>query len=694
MNKIIQSLLVLIAALSLITCSSSSDMNQDLNGDNKKMQSVFNVGDNRLVIPTFGNFIQTATGGSGTGSITYESENQAVATVDINTGEVTLLSVGKTTITATKGGDETYKAISDDYTLTIAAQPLLRVVFSGIKTFEFSWSNIPIEFYELLEDSDGSGNFTQIGENILKDRTSFDLSVALYKRVNASYKIRGCIDSNTCVESELISIDVSDLVDSSGYFKASNTGGEDNFGNSVSLSADGNTLAVGAGGEDSNAIGVNENEDNNSASGSGAVYVFTRTEAGWAQEAYIKASNTGGGDEFGNSVSLSADGNTLAVGAVGEDSNAIGVNENEDNNSASGSGAVYVFTRTGTDWAQETYIKASNTGGGDKFGYSVSLSADGNTLAVGAYNEDSNAEGVNQDEGNNSASNSGAVYVFTRTGIGWTQKAYIKASNTGEDDFFGNSVSLSADGNTLAVGAFLEDSNAEGVNKDESDNSIFNSGAVYVFSLTGTSWAQEAYIKASNTASISSGDEFGSSVSLSADGNTLAVGAIFEDSNAEGVNQDEDNNSASNSGAVYVFTRTEAGWAQEAYIKASNTGGGDDFGNSVSLSADGNTLAVGAYNEDSNGEGVNADGDDNSASNSGAVYVFTRTGIGWTQKAYIKASNTGEDDFFGNSVSLSADGNTLAVGANDEDSDVTDVSQGLDSQINNSAEDSGAVYLY
>jgi hypothetical protein len=180
----------------------------------------------------------------------------------------------------------------------------------------------------------------------------------------------------------------------------------------------------------------------------------------------VKASNTGAGDFFGRSVALSADGSTLAVGAVGEASNATGVNGNQSDNSASGSGAVYVFTRTGSTWAQQAYVKASNSSFGDFFGRSVALSADGSTLAVGADGEDSNATGVNGNQSDNSASGSGAVYVFTRTGSTWAQQAYVKASNTGADDRLGERVALSADGSTLAVGASGE---------------AFGAGAVYVF---------------------------------------------------------------------------------------------------------------------------------------------------------------------------------------------------------------------
>ena len=170
-----------------------------------------------------------------------------------------------------------------------------------------------------------------------------------------------------------------------------------------------------------------------------------------------------------------------------------------------------------------------------------------------------------------------------------------------------------------------------------------------------------SYLKASNTGS---GDWFGYSLSLSGDGNTLAVGAIREDSNAGGIDGDQKNNEALGSGAVYVFTRDKGGhWEQQAYLKASNTGREDFFGQSLSLSDDGNTLAVGAYGEDSNASGIDGDQENNEAERSGAVYVFTRDNEGhWEQQAYLKASNTERRDWFGHSLSLSGDGRTLAVG--------------------------------
>jgi len=380
----------------------------------------------------------------------------------------------------------------------------------------------------------------------------------------------------------------------------------------------------------------------------------------WLQQAYAKADNTNSEDRFGYSVALSADGTTLVVGAPAEDSKATGVNADAADNSVLSSGAVYVFTRSAGGWVQQAYVKASNTGAGDAFGASVALSADGNMLAVGAHGEASSATGVNGAQADDSASNSGAVYVFGRASGNWAQHSYLKASNTRADAGFGRSVSLSADGNTLAVGAHGEASGATGVNGNQADTSAPFSGAAYVFTRSSGTWAQGAYLKASNTVAVTA---FGGSLCLSADGNTLAVGAHYEESSATGIDGKQTDHSAPSSGAVYVFARAAAGWAQQAYVKASNTGAKDFFSTSLALSADGNTLAVGAHREDSSTTGINGDQANDSAIDSGAVYVFKRAAATWSQQAYVKSSKSGAAAEFGRSVALSSDGNTLAVGA-------------------------------
>ncbi|MBI4887309.1 MAG: integrin [Acidobacteria bacterium] len=497
------------------------------------------------------------------------------------------------------------------------------------------------------------------------------------------------------------------------YLKASNPGMFDHFGEggaldghtgqAVALSRDGRTIAVGAQHESSGARGVNGNQTDESAYNAGAVYVYTRAGAGWAQQAYVKASNAGAGDHFGSTVALSADGSTMAVAAVWESSAATGVNGNQDDNSLPQAGAVYVFTRRGASWSQQAYLKASNTGrrgaaddtDGDQFGFSLALSGDGSTLAVGATSEDSNAAGINGNQADDSASSAGAVYLFTRTGATWTQQAYVKSDAppmAAAGDQFGYSLALDATGATLAVGVYDEGGSARTVN-GPIDAMRNGSGAVYVFTRTGRTWTRQGYLKTWNS---EGGDSWGVSVALSDDGATLATGSLDEDCLCPGAHTDSgvgiaDQKSDTSAGAVAIFARAGSTWAQQAYIKASNIGSFDWFGVRLALSGDGGTLAVGAQNEDSAAQGVNGRQDDDSAEEAGAVYLFRRTGAAWTQQAYVKGALTEAYDEFGGAVALDRDGGLLVVGARGEDSGAAGVNG---NQADNAVDESGAVYVF
>jgi hypothetical protein len=298
---------------------------------------------------------------------------------------------------------------------------------------------------------------------------------------------------------------------------------------------------------------------------------------------------------------------------------------------------------------------------------------------VGASSESSSATGVDSNQSDNSALFSGAAYVFMRSGNTWSQQAYLKASNAGEDDGFGSSVAIAGD--TAVIGAWGENSGAIGVNGDQSDNSTIASGAAYVFTRSGNTWSQQAYLKASNTEKF---DFFGESVSIA--DNTIVVGAWGEDSSAIGVNGNQSDNSTIASGAAYVFTRSGNTWSQQAYLKASNTEDRHFFGSSVAIT--GNTIVIGASHESSNATGIDGNQSDNSAFGAGAVYVFSRSDSAWSQQAYLKASNT-EDDEFGSSVAISGD--TVVVGAAAEDSNATEING---DQSDNSAESAGAAYVF
>ena len=489
------------------------------------------------------------------------------------------------------------------------------------------------------------------------------------------------------------------------YLKASNTGFGDEFGgggtllgNAVALSADGTTLAIGAPYESSGSSGVDGNQDDESVYGAGAVYVYASDDGSWRQQAYVKASNPGLTDNFGYMIALSGDGNTMAVSAPYEASAATGIDGDQNDDSIPQAGAVYVFSRSGDTWVQQAYIKASNTGeagigdqlgDGDQFGFGLALSTDGNTLAVGAISEDSAATGASADQSDNSALSAGAVYVYSRTGDAWMQQAYVKASNPGGGDLFGYSVALSADGSVLAATAYDEDGSRAGTNEVQ-DDEVTGTGALYVFSLDGSEWMQEAYLKPSNS---ERNDAFGVAVAISADGNTVVGTALDEDGMTTGVNSTPQPDMQINlsTGAVYLFARDDGGWAEQTYFKASNTGANDTFGARLALSGDGSTLAVGAQLEDSAGQGIDAAQDDDSAQEAGAVYLFTYDGSAWTQSAYVKGSNTEAFDEFGSAIALNGDGTLMAIGARGEDSGA----MGLDAdQDDNSAFESGAVYVF
>jgi FG-GAP repeat len=408
-----------------------------------------------------------------------------------------------------------------------------------------------------------------------------------------------------------------DSIAQQAYLQASNLTVGGNFGVSVALSGD--TVVVGSNGE-------RTGENGQDAAFAGAAYVFVRNGSTWTQQAYLKAPKPKSLDSFGISVAISGD--TIVVGAFGEDSD--DVPEDEDN-----SGGAYVFVRNGTAWTQQAHLTATNPHILDNFGVSVAISGD--TLVVGAYGESSSA---------------GAAYVFVRSGSVWNEQGSLNASNSDTDDQFGFSVAISGD--KIIVGAFGESSNANGVNGSQGDNSAPLAGAAYVFVRNGTAWSQQAYLKASNS---DAGDFFGGSVALS--GNTAVVGAGRESSDATGVDGDQENNNTASAGAAYVFTTNGTTWSQQAYLKASNTDAVDSFGSSVAVSGD--TVIVGASLESSSATGVNGDESDNSAGGAGAAYVFVRNGVTWSQQAYLKASNTELQDRFG--ISAAIEGDTGVVGA-------------------------------
>ena len=548
--------------------------------------------------------------------------------------------------------------------------------FAANKTFRFTWSDVSdATYYQLMENPDGNSGFTQVGSNIAQGNGVTNHIVPLHARVSAQYILKSC-NRFGCTNASTLSVSGT-MINSIAYLKASNTGLDDRFfGDVLDLSSDGNTLVVGAPREDSSLTGVNSTATDTTINDSGAVYVFTKSNNVWQQEAYIKASNTGADDHFGSSLSLSGDGKTLVVGAENEAGNS---------NAKLNSGAVYVFYKATSSWAQQAYLKPNYSDVNDHFGGAgaLDISDNGNIVAVGAIDEDSGQTGTISDGNNSDKSGAGAVYIFTRTGINWVQTAYIKASNSGVDDNFGT-LSLSGNGSTLVVGAPGEDGTAS------------NAGAVYVFEYNGTSWSEEAYLKASNAQAE---DKFGGEQSLviSQDGLTIAVCAEGEDSNALGlsdVSTEGANNSSLYSSAVYVFRKESGTWGHEAYIKSDHNND-DLFGSNrgLALNKTGTSLAIGTIWNSSSNLGVSSNSNNiGSLTQAGAVYFYTKSGSSWAKTSFLKAPNTGSSDHFGVSVAMDETGATLVIGAALESSNAEGVAG--TGQDNNGASGAGAVYVF
>lgn len=274
-----------------------------------------------------------------------------------------------------------------------------------------------------------------------------------------------------------------------------------------------------------------------------------------------------------------------------------------DDDGESNAGSVYVFSRSGGTWKQETKLTASDGAANDSFGYAVGISSD--TVIVGAYLDD--------DDGDRS----GSAYVFARSGDTWTEQAKLTATDASAYHYFGVAVAVSS--NTAAVGAWSDDQAAT------------NAGAVYVFTRSEGVWTQQAKLTASDAVF---GDSLGYAVAI--DNTTIVAGAYMANSDA-----------GADSGAAYVFTHTAEGWSEEGKLTASDAAAGDWFGASVAVSGD--TAIVGA------------DRDSDGGDYSGSAYVFTRTGCVWTQQAKLTADDGAASDHFGGSVSVS--GNTAICGA-------------------------------
>ncbi len=300
---------------------------------------------------------------------------------------------------------------------------------------------------------------------------------------------------------------------------------------------------------------------------------------------------------FGYSVGMNSAGTVMIVGAKGQQS--------APNN---GRGAAYIFTRTETTWAQTAVLTASDAADGDEFGTSVAISLDGATAVVGAPNATVDGHALQ-----------GAVYVFSPSGGVWAQAKKVTADDGAAGDHFGTSVSIAAAGGAFVVGA-----------PDAKVGANAGQGASYVYTGAAAAWTQAARLVASDGVA---GDGFGSSVSISGDGGTAAIGAP---------------DATGHKGAVYLFTGAAGPWTQATRLDASDAVAGSQLGWAVSTSYDGGVVLAGAPG---------------AASTPGAAYLYTKSISSWSQTTKLAANDASADDGFGFSVAISADGGVAVVGS-------------------------------
>ena len=348
---------------------------------------------------------------------------------------------------------------------------------------------------------------------------------------------------------------------------ASDGAASDQFGSSASVSGDGNTIIIGANGDDST---------------KGSAYVFTRSGVTWSQQAKLVASDGATSDSAGMSVSISSDGNTAIVSAYGN---------------STYKGAAYIFTRSGTTWSQQAKLVASDGVNSDRFGSSVSISGSGDSVIVGAPNDDAGK---------------GSAYIFTRSGVTWMQQAKLVASDGDAYQNFGSSVAISSNG-TRAVVSRINVTESPGLQ------------AIYIYHLSGSTWTQ---ITKFTPVSGSVGDYYGDKLAISGDGATIAVGAYAD----------------TNRGAVYIYTESQDVWTHRVKLVPPNIATNDNFGMRMCLSYNGTVLHV-------------------TGTTNRKTHVFSGSGAVWSQVALLTGNDSITGDGYGYAISCSETGDVMVTGA-------------------------------
>ena len=472
------------------------------------------------------------------------------------------------------------------------------------KKLIFGWQDVPnATSYRLLESIDGKDRYQWRGMPVPPGSQKIELEVPLLARTEAHWRVASCIGQD-CTLSATVGADRVTLNNAIQRYESPSSQADAKFGTQVSLSGNGQVLAVGAPGQND----------------AGSVYIYQKTNGQWMFAQELLPSNLQAEDQFGSALSLSDTGHTLVVSARGKNQEA---------------GAAYIFEYDGREWSEESYLTAPNPQAEARFGFFVVLNPIASVLAIGAPDE--SIDGTN---------NTGAAYIFTKDGNTWRHRNTISAPQDTESGRFGMSIALSFGGNRIAISA----------------PAMNHPGIVYLYERFVNDWNLQQELQASNALL---NDGFGQSISFNGEGTLLAVGAPRRN----GL-----------SGHVYIFDYRSSDWQEIVRIPADVL---DLYlGGTVLLNRAGTRLIVAAPFESYVEGGINGELAASRIPNSGAIYFFVKQADGsWEGKSSAKSIRPKEDAFFSTSVAIDSRAETVVVGAPFEN-------------LSANTENEGAIYLY
>jgi hypothetical protein len=514
-------------------------------------------------------------------------------------------------------------------------------VGANLKELMFDWEPVPdaVIYRLLVKTSDNPRVYYEpLGERTYRSQIAIPISVHLQRWLTTRYIVLACNPAGCTRSDEIYPRDL--MLDTIGYFKASNTDAGDHFGSAIAMSADGSTMAVAAEGEASGSSGVNAGEYDDSAPDSGAVYVFRRNGRKWTQEIYIKAPETeagakfgGGSPHHGHTLALSVDGNTLLVAAPSATVQG-----------QAHAGELHLYRRDPQNrWYPSAQFTAPTVIAGDYYGYDVDLSSDGRTIRANSLLYASGGQPV------------GRTHIWYYDGTSWSAGPFSSAS-------FMTCPSARMSGDGFTVMQYCRDT---------------LEGGSFV-----RTWTRQADNSWQSTTSdlLAPQTDAVPKIAINYAGTLLAV-----DKGASGI-------------GVYWRTRRDRNWTLDSHILGPGMSPGgpyESWATALEFDRHGDYLAIGDPQGYASGAGVSPTatccgpqpGD-------GFVQIWKHVPENipqWVFITQVKASNPGSDDRFGHSIAFGGLGSYLAIGAANEASSIggIDGNQDLDD-----APGAGAVYLY